>query len=123
MTIKIHDKADEFRIELIGKFAGGIVDEVASSWKDALADASPRRCTVDISRLNGYDPAGRKLLRKMYKHGTHIAAGNPVALAFLNEISQPERRGPALVQALPGTPHTEDMRPLAISFARAAGAK
>ena len=123
MTIKIHDRADEFRIELIGKFSGSIVDEVASSWKSALADASPRRCTVDISRLSGYDNSGRKLLRQMYKHGTQFAAGNPVALAFLNEISLPERRGPALVQSLPETPHADDRHHPPIWRARAAGAK
>jgi ABC-type transporter Mla MlaB component len=123
VTVKIHDRADEFRIELIGRFSGSIIDEVASSWKEVLADTSPRKCTVDISRLSGYDHAGRKLLREMYKHGTQFAAGNPVALTFLNEISLPERRGPAVVQSLPETNRQEDMRPLAVWRARAAGAK
>ncbi len=123
MTLKIHDRADEFRMELIGKFSGDLVDEVASSWKDVLADASPRKCTVDISRLSGYDQAGRKLLREMYKHGTQFAAGNPTALAFLNEISAPERRGPALVQSLPDPHAGENKRALPVLRMRAAGAK
>ncbi|MBV8070212.1 MAG: hypothetical protein JO270_09940 [Acidobacteriaceae bacterium] len=123
MTVKIHDRADEFRIELIGKFSGEIVNEVASNWKEALADTLPRKCTVDISRLTSYDGAGRKLLREMYQHGTQFAAGNPVALTFLNEISTSERRRPALVQALPQDHAPQDKRSFPVWRAHAAGSK
>lgn len=123
MTVKIHDRADEFRIELIGKFSGDVVDEIASSWKAALADTLPRKCTVDISRLSGYDATGRKLLREMYQHGTQFAAGNPVALAFLNEISTQERKGPALVRTLLQEHKTEEPRNSPMWRVRAAGAK
>ncbi|MBV8551757.1 MAG: hypothetical protein JOY54_10680 [Acidobacteriaceae bacterium] len=124
MTVKIHDRADEFRIELNGRFSGDVVDDVASAWKDALADVTARRLTVDISRLTGYDAAGRKLLRDMCQHGTQIAAGNPVALSFLHEISAPERRGPVLVQK-PSEPQPVPEEKLLSAFwrARAAGAK
>jgi ABC-type transporter Mla MlaB component len=123
VTVKIHDRADEFRIELIGKFSGDVVEEVASSWKGALADTFPRKCTVDISRLSGYDATGRKLLRDMYQHGTQFAAGNPVALAFLNEISTNERKRPALVHTLPQEHKAEEPRALPMWRVRAAGAK
>jgi hypothetical protein len=123
VTIKIHDRADEFRMELVGRFSGDLVDEVASNWKRVLADASQRKCTVDISRLSGYDQPGRKLLRQMYKHGTQFAAGNPAALALLNEISAPERRGPTLVQSLPDVSSGEKKRPLPAWNVRAAAGK
>ena len=94
-TLKIYDRADEFRIEIAGRFGGDAVEEVRSNWRDALLETSLRRFTVDISRLSGYDAAGRKLLSEMYRHGAQIAAGTPLALVFLNEISAPVRRGPA----------------------------
>lgn len=100
-TIKIYDGADEFRIEIVGRFQADSVAEVARMWKEALGETRPRRCIVDISRISGYDAAGCKLLRDMYHHGTQIAAGTPLSLVFLSEISTPRRRGPALVRELP----------------------
>lgn len=99
-TITIHDRAEEFRIEIIGKFAGDVVDDAAAHWKSALRETPPRRFTVDISRLNGYDYAGCKLLSKMYHHGAQFAAATPLSLVFLSEISLPLRRKPALVRAM-----------------------
>ncbi|HEY7302777.1 MAG TPA: hypothetical protein VH601_01580 [Bryobacteraceae bacterium] len=98
-TIKIHDRADEFRIEIAGKFSGHIVDEAAAHWKDALHEIPPRRFTVDISRLSGYDFPGCKLLNRMYHHGAQFAAATPLSLVFLSEISKPLRR-PAAVRTL-----------------------
>jgi ABC-type transporter Mla MlaB component len=123
VTVRIHDRANEFRIELIGKFSGESVGDVASSWKAALAEAFQRKCTVDISRLTGYDLAGRKLLREMYQHGTQFAAGNPVALALLNEISTPERTRPALVHTFSNEPRAGEKDSGKLWRVRAAGAK
>jgi hypothetical protein len=96
--LNYHDGADEFRIEIVGNFAGACVHEVEWRWRLALSESSPRRITVDISRLAAYENAGRKLLRYMYAHGTNIAAANPDSLIFLGEISATPRRGPALVR-------------------------
>jgi hypothetical protein len=100
-TIKTHDRADELRIEIIGRFQAESVQEVGQLWRGALGENPPRRCIVDISRISGYDPAGSRLLRDMYHHGTRIAAGTPQSLVFLSEISTPLRRGPALVRERP----------------------
>ena len=94
-TFKIHDGAEEFRIEIIGRFMGPCVYDVQRCWEEALAEAGPRTLTVDISRVTGYEPAGRKLLRHMHQHGTKFAAATPRSLVFLSEITTPERRGPA----------------------------
>ena len=99
-TIKIYDKADEFRIEIAGRFAGDVIDEVAAYWRTVLQAASPRRFTVDISRMSGYDTPGCRQLAKMYRHGAQIAAATPLSLVFLNEISTPTRRHPALVRTM-----------------------
>jgi hypothetical protein len=99
-TIKIHDRANEFRIEIAGKFSGEIVEEVAAYWKKAMGETPPRSFTVDISRLSGYDYPGCKLLNKMYHHGAQFAAATPLSLVFLNEISRPLRRVPALVKTM-----------------------
>ncbi|MBV8807560.1 MAG: hypothetical protein JO033_02700 [Acidobacteriaceae bacterium] len=100
-TIKIHDRADQFRIEIAGRFAGDIVFEVQATWKAVLNEAHARKVTVDISRLSGYDNNGRKVLAELYRHGIHIAAATPSSLVFLNEISTPApRRGPAVLHQL-----------------------
>ena len=87
-TIKIYDGADEFRIEIAGRFQADSVNEVGRMWRSALRETKPRKCIVDISRISGYDTAGCRLLRDMYHHGTQIAAGTPMSLVFLNEISK-----------------------------------
>jgi hypothetical protein len=109
-TVKIYDRAHEFRIEIAGRLGGDCVTEVETAWKSALLEPSPRRFTVDISRLNGFDNNGRRLLRDMYQHGTQFSAGTPLSLVFLNEISSPARRGgPALVQGpLPNRKEDKD---------------
>lgn len=103
-TIQTYDGADEFRIEIVGRFQGPSVDEVARMWRTALREARPRNCIVDITRISGYDTAGCRLLRDMYYHGTQIAAGTPESLVYLSEISTPRRRGPALVRERPAPP-------------------
>jgi ABC-type transporter Mla MlaB component len=100
-TIKIYDGASEFRIEIAGRFQAESVNEVGQMWRRAMAEARPRKCIIDISRISGYDSAGCKLLRDMYHHGTQISAGTPLSLVFFNEISAPRRRGPALVRERP----------------------
>lgn len=93
--IKIHDRADELRIEIQGDFSGPCVRDTSATWRASLPDAMHRRLTVDISEVCGCDADGRKLLQEMYKHGTQIAAGNPTALALLTEITGPlSRRAP-----------------------------
>jgi hypothetical protein len=91
-TIRILDRSDSFRVTISGQFAGECVGDVASIWKHALSHSLSRRFKVDISGLAGYDTAGYKLLRDMYHHGTLFAAGTPLSLVFLNEISGPLRR-------------------------------
>jgi hypothetical protein len=96
-TLKIRDWADEFRIEIIGRFAGSCTTEAANEWQQALSKASPRRVVVDITRLSSYDTAGRQLLAQMHNHGTTIAAGTPLSLVFLHEITDTPKLDPGLV--------------------------
>jgi len=95
-TLKIRDLADEFRIEIIGRFAGTSVTEAANEWQRALSVVSLRRVVVDITRLSGYDTAGRQLLGHMHNHGTTIAAGTPLSLVFLHEITDTPNLDPGL---------------------------
>ncbi len=120
-TIKFHDWANEFRVEVIGKFTGDPVDEVAAAWIKHSRQADPRRFSVDISRLSGYDTAGSKLLRQLYRHGVHFAAGTPLSLVFLNEISTPTRRGPALVLEPPAARKRANAEAVSLERTAAAG--
>lgn len=120
-TVKVYDRADEFRIELIGRFAGDCVEEIANTWKSALTETSPRRFTVDISRLSSYDAAGRTLLHEMQQHGMQFAAGTPQSLVFLGEISTPLRRGPALLREAVPLRKTSEPTKTALLRAVAAG--
>ena len=98
-TYKYFDRADEFRIEIIGRFAGDGVPEVRQAWEEALCETMPRRFCIDISRLSGYDAKGRKLLAEMYRHGAEIAARTPSSLVFLDEIANTPRRPAELLIA------------------------
>lgn len=118
-TYKFFDRADEFRIEIIGRFAGDGVQEVRQVWEEALRETIPRRFCIDISRLSGYDAKGRKLLAEMYGHGTEIAARNPSSLVFLDEIANTPRR-PAEIVIAP-VPKSEKKAPGQTTRAMAAG--
>ncbi len=87
VNIYISDQAEEFRIEISGRFAGTAVNDAATAWKSALNVNTPRRICVDITRMTGYDRSGFTLLREFYLHGTHIAAGTPRSLLFFTQIS------------------------------------
>lgn len=127
VNINIRDKADEFRVEVAGRFAGDVVDDVLYLWKTVLVENS-RRFTIDISQLTGYDYAGCTLLRDMHSHGAHISASTPISLIFLSEISGPRKLGPALVRKSPqGDESGQSSRPnkekgvRPFPFARAVG--
>ncbi len=87
MTISISDQAEEFRIEICGRFSENSVREAESAWRAALSTNTPRRISVDITQMTGYDRAGYMLLRDIYSHGTHVVAGTPSSLLFLSQIS------------------------------------
>ena len=108
VSIKLRDNADEFRVEIAGRFAGAVVDDVLYVWKAVLREGDSRRFTIDITQLTGYDYAGCSLLTDMQKHGTHISAGSALSLVFLNEISTPARKlGPTLVRKKPRSEASE----------------
>lgn len=86
-TIKLYDRADEFRFEILGKFAGDCVNDVAVRWTAEVPESFHRKFTVDISGMTGYDHDGRRLLREMHRHGTQFACGTPESLTFFREIS------------------------------------
>lgn len=99
VSIKLSDNADEFRVEISGRFVGTVVDDVLYLWKSVVQDGNSRRFVIDITRLTGYDYAGCSLLTDMQKYGVHISAASALSLVFLNEISSPMRRfGPSLVR-------------------------
>jgi hypothetical protein len=100
---KLHvtDEANLFRAEIEGRFSGEIVERVRGYWQSVMAEGCVRRFTVDISQLTGYDAAGRRLLRDMYKHGVYLSARTPRSLVFLDEIAEPAIAGPTLVYKAP----------------------
>lgn len=109
-TFKIHENAIEYRIQIVGKFTGLCVRDVEVSWRSALQANLLRQVVVDISRINGYDSAGRLLLRQMHKHGTVIAASTSHSLVFLEEVTT-SRRGSALLQEAPSPKNTAKPSP------------
>jgi len=102
VSIRIRDNADEFRVEIAGRFAGTVVDDVLYMWKAVQRVGDSRRFTIDITQLTSYDFAGCSLLTDMQKYGTHISAGSALSLVFLSEIcgSKP-KLGPSLVRKRP----------------------
>jgi hypothetical protein len=98
VTLNIRDNGGEFRIEIVGRLAGSVVDDVLFAWSAAMRENASRRIVVDITQLLGYDFQGCSLLQDMHRHGTQIAAASAQSLVFLNEISGPVKPGPALVR-------------------------
>jgi hypothetical protein len=97
MNLEIKENAGDLRAEIVGRFAGGTVEEVSKLWALILQENGCRQFTVDITKMSGYDHIGCSLLRDMYKHGVQIAAASAASLKFLAEISARQRPGPSLV--------------------------
>ena len=120
-TFKIFDRAGEFRVELVGRFAGACVHELRTAWQDALRKTLGQRFTVDLARISGWDAEGRKLLRDMHQHGTEFAAGTAQALVLLREISTPVWRGPILIQEVKSPRRENASAPAPKVLSKAAG--
>jgi hypothetical protein len=102
VSIILRDNADEFRVEIVGRFSGTVVDDVLYLWKSVVKGGNSRRFTIDITQLTGYDFVGCSLLTDMQKYGVHISAGSALSLVFLSEISSPRPKpGPTLVRKKP----------------------
>ncbi len=99
-TFTVIDAAHQYRIEIIGNFAGPSARDVETSWRHALDAKLQRPIVVDITRIEGYDRIGIALLRKMHKHGTVIAASSAFSLTLLEEITAMRHR-PALLREAP----------------------
>lgn len=107
-TIKLYDRADELRFEILGKFAGDCVNDVAARWTAEVPKSFHRKFTVDISGMTGYDHDGQKLLHQMHLHGTQFACGTPESLTFFREISATlKRSGVTLIR----DPHETPRKP------------
>ena len=104
--IKFRDRANEFRATISGKFAGELVSELERAFRRVRQEQGGRRITVDITHITGYDLAGRKLLQELHHHGVRLAAGTPLSLVFLQEISIPMARVES--PATPPAPKKQD---------------
>jgi len=125
VSINIRDNGGEFRIEIAGRLAGSVVEDVLFAWSAAMRDNASRRIVVDITQLVGYDFQGRSLLMDMHRHGTQIGAASAQSLIFLNEISGTAKPGPALVRKpAQKEPHSEQAGTAVTPFrlARVSGA-
>jgi hypothetical protein len=116
VNLKIRDNAGDLRVEVSGRFAGSVVDQVSGLWQLILDERGRRQFTVDITNMSDYDHIGCTLLRDMHKHGVQIAAASAGSLKFLAEITSQRRLGPSLVrpttaQKTPGV--TKTMQPRA----------
>ena len=119
MNLYISDRAEEFRIEISGPLILSAVSDASTAWKAALLVNTPRRICIDITRMTGYDRSGFLLLREMHAHGTHIAAGTPASLQFLNQISSPMRSANAVFVDTAAGNRRESSRRLVVMQPRA----
>jgi ABC-type transporter Mla MlaB component len=85
--LRIQEKAEEVRVEVEGTLRGDLVVQLLSAWQECQSRMFWRRFAVDISKLQGYDDAGRALLHEMYRCGTLFSAGTPSALEHLQRIA------------------------------------
>jgi hypothetical protein len=85
--LRIHEKAEEVRVEVEGILRGDLVVELLTAWQECQSRMFWRRFAVDISKLQGYDDSGRALLHDMYRCGTLFSAGTPSALEHLQRIA------------------------------------
>src|SRR5690348_15114127 len=85
--LRIQEKAEEVRVQVEGTLRDDLVVQLKSAWQECQSRMFWRRFAVDISKLQGYDDAGRALSHDMYRSGTLCSAGTPSALEHLQRIA------------------------------------
>lgn len=85
--LRIQETAEEVRVQVEGTLRGDLVVQLKSAWQECQSRMFWRRFALDISKLQGYDEAGRALLHDMYRCGTLFSAGTPSALEHLQRIA------------------------------------
>ena len=84
VNINIRDTADEFCVEIAGRFAGSVVNDVLYLWKTVLVESDSRRFTIDIG------PAFRVRLSWLYVAPRHASAWGTYLSHSSSLVSLPE---------------------------------
>jgi hypothetical protein len=106
LRITVHEDSPKWTMSLAGKLAESWVAETERIWRKA--PRTGKHLQIDLTEVTWVDPAGRRLLGRMYGAGARLLAKGVATSALIEEIvnKRPSRtktfsRGiPAVLSAL-----------------------
>ena len=92
LRITLHETPDLLLFKLEGRLAGPWVQELETSWREAVARHADATARVDLSEVTYIDAGGKALLSGIRAQGAELVAACCVMKAVVAEIGQPSAK-------------------------------
>jgi anti-anti-sigma regulatory factor len=86
--ITTHNGTHGFVMKLEGWLSGAWVQELETTWRNAMSGPQGPRICADLRDVYFVDEAGRELLTEMYRAGVNFVAGGCEMPELVREISE-----------------------------------
>jgi hypothetical protein len=92
LRIAIRSTQDQDTWILEGRLAGQVVDELTTSWKQALREEPQRPRVVDVVNVTFVDERGERALQEMMIEGAQFVARGVYMKSLLQSLSRNSTR-------------------------------
>jgi ABC-type transporter Mla MlaB component len=92
LKITITDLDDEQRWSLQGQLVGQWATELESTWREAHAIVSKRRCIVDLIEVTSIDRNGEAILAEIMSQGAEFISGDVYTEHLLRNLRHKVKR-------------------------------
>ena len=100
LRITVHEDSATWTMRLAGKLAESWVAETERAWRQA--PRAGKHLQIDLTEVTWVDPAGRRLLDRMYRAGARFLATGVATSALVDEIANKRRLRMKTSRGLPG---------------------
>jgi ABC-type transporter Mla MlaB component len=91
LRIAISSTQDQDTWILQGRLAGQVVDELTTSWKQAVSEEPERQRVVDVVNVTFVDERGEQALQEMMIEGAQFVARGVYMKSLLQNLSHSTR--------------------------------
>ena len=85
----LHDGADAFRFEFIGKLSAMDLRELDGCWRTAKSSVAGRKLHLDLRQITDIDDSGRQWLTEMLAEGAEYTVGRGFSEGLAQDLKLP----------------------------------
>jgi len=85
----LHDGADAFRFEFIGKLSAMDLRELNGCWRTAKSSVAGRKLHLDLRQITDIDDSGRRWLTEMLAEGAEYTVGRGFSEGLAQDLKLP----------------------------------